>query len=96
LIALRKSEETLTFGAFELLLAHDEDTFIYLRKTEEKEILVLTNLSEKVKKITLPNKITNKNWQLLLSNTNEQLIQKHFEMNAFDAFVFERSMKQGK
>ncbi len=49
LAGLRRSHTSLAEGSYEEVLAEDEDILGYLRKTNEEQILVLVNLSEKEK-----------------------------------------------
>lgn len=47
LIALRHSLELIVYGHYELLLPDDPDLFVYRRYLDERELLVVCNLSER-------------------------------------------------
>jgi alpha-glucosidase len=91
LIALRKKEETFSTGTFTLLAANDPDIFTYLR-TGTKQFLIVTNISQKVRTLSLPKKIWQKNWQLVIANdkTAPRTVTQHMKINPYDAWLFEQ------
>ncbi|MCD7838514.1 MAG: alpha-glucosidase C-terminal domain-containing protein, partial [Clostridiales bacterium] len=54
LIALRKQLPVLTEGDFTLLAEEDEQMFVYLRRTETEELLVMGNFSGREATFPLP------------------------------------------
>lgn len=89
LIRIRKQEKTFATGAFELIAQNDPDIFAYLRKGE-KQFLILTNISEKKRTLTLPKKIWQRNWRLCLANNeaSQQALDKKISLAPYDAFLF--------
>lgn len=67
LIKIRKSSKVLIYGKFNLILKNIEDVFIYSRTFENEEYLVISNLSEKIKKIKIKG-YENKEKELILKN----------------------------
>lgn len=92
LIALRKKEQTFITGTFTLLAAKDPDIFAYLR-TGKKQFLIVTNISQKVRKFTLPKKVWQKNWQLVVANDQNapQTVSQNMQLNPYDAWLFEQN-----
>lgn len=55
LIKLRKENDIIVYGTYELLEAAHEELFIYKRKLEDKELLVICNFSDK--EVALPDAV---------------------------------------
>ena len=70
LIKLRKNSKTLIYGKFNLILKNIEDVFAYSRILEDEEYLIISNLSEKIKKIKIK-EYEDKDKELLVSNYKE-------------------------
>ncbi|MBO0450110.1 alpha-glucosidase [Enterococcus sp. MJM12] len=89
LIQIRRQEETFATGTFELLAQNDPDIFAYLRKGE-KQFLIITNISQKTRKLTLPKKIWQKNWQSYITNdkTAPKKLTKEMTFAPYDALLF--------
>lgn len=89
LIQIRRQEETFATGTFELLAQNDPDIFAYLRKGE-KQFLIITNISQKTRKLTLPKKIWQKNWQSYIANdkTAPKKLTKEMTFGPYDALLF--------
>ena len=87
---LRKAQPVYAEGTFELILKDHPQVFAYLRKSDTKQVLVLTNLSRKPCQIDLPTRVANKKWQLLSTNTTDvPAVAKRLQMQPYDAWVFE-------
>ena len=81
LVALRKEEDWLIDGDFELLETADK-VFAYRRSTEEKSYLVVVNLSDEAQpfELELPSKET------IISNTQVAKVLESKTLQAWDAF----------
>jgi alpha-glucosidase len=90
LIALRKSEKVLTDGDFELILDDDPSVFSYLRKDKDQTFLIISNLSEKLRNVTLPNKIVKNDWQIVLTNNKTLQINKFVQVKPYAVTVFKK------
>ena len=90
LIRLRKAQPVYAEGTFELILKNHPQVFAYLRKSDTKQVLVLTNLSRNPCQVDLPTRVANKKWQLLSTNTTDvPAVAKRLQMQPYDAWVFE-------
>lgn len=90
LIRLRKNQSVFSDSSFELILKNHPQVFAYLRKSDTKQVLVLTNLSRNPCQIDLPTRVSNKKWQLLLTNTVDvPAVSKRLRLQPYDAWVFE-------
>jgi len=90
LIALRKSEAVFENGNFELIMNNDPDIFAYLRQNDNAEYLIISNLSNNSRNITLPNRISNKTWQVKLTNDETITMAKNMVLKPYDVAVVKR------
>ncbi|MPM52445.1 Trehalose-6-phosphate hydrolase [bioreactor metagenome] len=86
---MRKAHPIYAEGTFELILKNHPQVFAYLRKSDTKQVLVLTNLSRKPCQVDLPTRVANKNWRLLSTNEDQATVEKRIWMQPYDACVFE-------
>ena len=68
LIKLRKEYPIFIFGDYQDLTANIADYWCYLRRYNNQQLLVITNLTEKTVNWQLPKTLQGTNWQRLLSN----------------------------
>ena len=69
LIRLRKEQDVIVYGKFELLEEEDENLFIYTRELEEDKLLVICNFTEQ--ELTIPETVkamVEENKGILISN----------------------------
>lgn len=97
LIAFRKAEPVFTTGSFDLVAAGDPDIFAYVRQTEEKALLVLVNLSQHLRVVTLPTRLIatgDQNYRYVFGNLSKQAanrsLTKQMRLAPYDAAVFEQ------
>lgn len=98
LIAYRKSEPVFIRGSFDLVAAKDPDIFAYMRQTDSKEILVVVNLSAKMRVLTLPQRFVSEDgreYSYVFGNLPEaaaaRKLTKQLQLAPYDAAVFEKS-----
>ena len=84
LIKLRHEESILTDGIYELLFPENPYLFIYKRKIENKEWIIIVNLTEKVSQ--LPD-ILPKDYKILLSNYDSNKI--NIELRPYESYIVE-------
>jgi oligo-1,6-glucosidase len=72
LIRLRKEQEIIVYGSYELLLPEDENLFAYTRTLEGEKLLVVCNFSEKEQTFAVPEPFRKKNGCLLIQNDEER------------------------
>ncbi|RSK25872.1 alpha-glucosidase [Bacillus sp. HMF5848] len=70
LIQVRKQEEALIYGAYELILEDHTQIYAYTRTLNDEVMLIITNLSNKEAIFELPSKLINKSHELLISNND--------------------------
>jgi oligo-1,6-glucosidase len=68
LIALRKQEKTLVYGAYTPFMVESEQVFAFRRSAEAGDFLVLVNLSDVAADIELPTEVHDIGWSALLNN----------------------------
>lgn len=68
LIKLRKENEVIVYGKYELLLEKDKNIYAYTRELNGDKILVICNFSGENQQFILPKGIEVKDVQLLISN----------------------------
>ncbi|SEN38374.1 oligo-1,6-glucosidase/alpha-glucosidase [Mesobacillus persicus] len=71
LIELRKENETLIYGSYDLILEDHEQTYAYTRTFEGETFVVMANLFAEAAEFTLPEKFQTKQAELCLSNYPE-------------------------
>lgn len=68
LIRLRKENEIIVYGEYELILAEHEQIFAYTRSYQEEKLLIVTNFSEEQVEFVMPKDYTFTLNELLISN----------------------------
>jgi len=68
LIELRKSNEIIVYGTYDLILEEHPQIYAYTRALGSERLLVITNFSDKQPIFNLPEDITYSEWDLLISN----------------------------
>jgi len=86
LINLRKEEEILVYGTFELLCPEDENVFAYIREWKDKKWLVVCNFYEKPADFTYPLK-----GRVILSNYEQDsvILLKQIKLRPYEAVICE-------
>lgn len=88
LLELRKSSEyaeVFVYGEFKAYLVDLMDLFIYTRNTNEKRVLIVTNMRGNKIAVTLPFEIK----KTLLSTHGKEYISSTLELEPYEAFVAE-------
>ena len=84
LIHLRKTMDIITLGNFDLLLPDDPDLFVYTRKHENEELLIICNFSRSEKSLALPERFQNADVVI----ANENIVEG--KVGAFGAVVLKK------
>jgi alpha-glucosidase len=89
LIQLRKENETLIYGAYDIMLEAHKQIYAYTRTWENDMILVLTNLSGKEADFSLPKYVRYSSAELLFGNyeSNDEDIQR-VQLKPYEARVY--------
>ncbi|NLP53057.1 alpha-glucosidase [Bacillus sp. RO1] len=90
LIHLRKQNELIVYGDYQLILEDDPEIFSYVRNYQDKKLLVVCNFYDKEPIFKLPKGINFMTKQLLLSNytVQEQSNIGEFTMQPYEARVY--------
>ena len=86
LIQLRKENEIIVYGTYELLNPEDTNTFMYTRTYEKEKLLVLLNFTEKEQLVSIPEEFSTGKASCMISNY-ENPMQKENILRAYEAVV---------
>ncbi|RGW14471.1 glycoside hydrolase family 13 protein [Enterococcus asini] len=89
LLAFRKEHETFVEGSFDLVAANDPDIFAYVRQDEQDSFLVLVNLSDKTRTLTMKQALLNKEHQYVFGNGERKKLTKKMSFEPYEALVFQ-------
>ena len=92
LIQIRKAEETVVYGKFELLYKDHESIFAYIRELNNEKILVVANFYGGNEEFILDKNLNYKNCEILLSNYKDS--NKNIEkinLRAYEAIIYKLS-----
>ncbi|NFI05722.1 alpha-glucosidase [Clostridium botulinum] len=71
LIKIRKDNEIIVYGNYDLTLEDSEEIYAYVRTLNEEQLLVICNFSSNTSEFKLPNNIKSKYKKLLIANYDE-------------------------
>lgn len=71
LIKIRKDNEIIVYGNYDLILEDSEEIYAYVRTLNEEQLLVICNFSSNTSEFKLPNNINSKYKKLLIANYDE-------------------------
>lgn len=89
LLAFRKEHETFVEGSFDLVAANDPDIFAYVRQDGRGSFLVLVNLSDKARSLTMKQALLNKEYQYVFGNGERKKLTKKMYFEPYEALVFQ-------
>ncbi|MCY6353812.1 glycoside hydrolase family 13 protein [Clostridium sp. ZS2-4] len=89
LIDIRKNNDIVVCGRYDLILDDHEEIYAYTRTLENEKLLVICNFSEETPKFKLPENLLYSSKELLISNykVNDDNIEK-FQLRAYEARVY--------
>jgi oligo-1,6-glucosidase len=90
LIQLRRQNDLIVYGDYQLILEEDPEIFAYVRTYQDKKLLVICNFYEEEPIFKLPREINFMTKQLLLSNykVDEKTSISEFSMQPYEARVY--------
>lgn len=90
LIRLRKDNEVLVYGTYDLLLENHSKLVVYTRRWGTQKAVVICNFSEKETNFKVPNSLTYTSSELLVSNysTEDSSITKRFTLKPYETRVY--------
>ena len=89
LVAFRKEHETFVEGSFDLVAANDPDIFAYVRQDRQESFLVLVNLSDNARTLTMKQALLNKEYQYVFGNGERKKLTKKMSFEPYEALVFQ-------
>ncbi|MGL9746454.1 glycoside hydrolase family 13 protein [Enterococcus sp. DIV0170] len=90
LISLRKSMPVFISGSYQIELPKHPTVWAYTRKTVSDEAYVITNLSDQLQSVTLPNRWINTATTILLANYPDPSWKKTMTLRPFEAIVVKK------
>lgn len=88
LIQLRKEKDIIVYGTYDLLLPDSKEIYAYTRTLGEEKLLVVCNFYEEETEIEIPEEFLDGKY--LISNYEEQPVQKKMVLRAYESFVIEK------
>ncbi|MCG1020434.1 glycoside hydrolase family 13 protein [Sutcliffiella horikoshii] len=90
LIQLRRQNDLIVYGSYQLILEEEPEIFAYVRTYQGKKLLVICNFYKGEPTFKLPRDINFMTKQLLLSNykVDEQMSISEFSMQPYEARVY--------
>ena len=76
-------------GSFDLVAANDPDIFAYVRQDGRESFLVLVNLSDKTRTLTMKQALLNKEYQYVFGNGERKKLTKKMHFEPYEALVFQ-------
>ncbi|MET3696433.1 oligo-1,6-glucosidase [Bacillus oleivorans] len=93
LIQLRKQHEIIVYGKYDLLWKEHPHVYAYTRTLDNKQLLVLTNVSGYPQTLQLPDEIQPKSEpEILISNDQHQPFSRELTLNPWEARVYQYSI----
>lgn len=87
LLALRKKSETIIYGEYEVIDLKNEDTYYYIRRLGNEEILVLCNFTKKNIEVDLGKFVSG---EIFISNYERESLENLKELKAYEAIAIKR------
>lgn len=88
LIRLRKENPVIVYGSYELLCPEDENIFAYVRRYEEKRLLVVCSFSETPSEFVLPEEFLPGEGRLLIQNYSDGRLERTLMLRPYETRVY--------
>jgi oligo-1,6-glucosidase len=88
LIQLRKDNEIIVYGSYDLLLPDSKEIYAYTRTLEDEKLLVVCNYYENEIEMEIPEEFLQGKY--MISNYAEQPVQKVMKLRPYEAFVIRK------
>lgn len=93
LIRVRRANDCIIYGTYDLLEPKDKDLYIYERSSDTEKILVICNFSKESREYHLPGEWKNSEYTLLLGNYGDRNCPHHPVLRPYEAIVYKRTYK---
>lgn len=87
LIKLRKENDIIVYGEYQLLLPEDEQIYAYTRTLGDESLFVVCNFSENQTTVQIQKEYIEKNAEVLISNYDDMAIKETVVLRSYEAFV---------
>ena len=89
LIKLRRENDVIKYGTFELILDNHKEVFAYIRKYKNIELLVICNFYSNNIEIELPNEYSEYSYETLLTNyTDSAKFSNVISLRPYETIVY--------
>lgn len=92
MIQLKKSDDVYTYGKFDLVDTNNEQVFAYTRTLDDKQVLIVGNLTDQITSLNMPYYMSNHSNHILLHNYKDRAINMN-ALRPFEAFVLDLTNK---
>ncbi|MDW4402313.1 alpha-glucosidase [Staphylococcus saprophyticus] len=92
MIQLKKSDDVYTYGKYDLVDTNNEQVFAYTRTLDDKQILIVGNLTDQITSLNMPDYMSNHSNHILLHNYKDRAINMN-ALRPFEAFVLDLTNK---
>ena len=92
MIQLKKSDDVYTYGKFDLVDTNNEQVFAYTRTLDDKQVLIVGNLTDQITSLNMPDYMSNHSNHILLHNYKHRAINMN-ALRPFEAFVLDLTNK---
>lgn len=92
MIQLKKSDDVYTYGKFDLVDTNNEQVFAYIRTLDDKQVLIVGNLTDQITSLNMPDYMSNHSNHILLHNYKDRAINMN-ALRPFEAFVLDLTNK---
>ena len=90
LIRLRKENEIIVYGSYDLLLPDDPELYVYTRTLGDEQLLVICNFYGNTRKFELPEGWDTARMERMIGNYEKCDISREMEIRPYEAVVFQR------
>lgn len=90
LIRLRKENEIIVYGTYELLLPESEELYVYTRTLGEEKLITICNFTDHQVKYQLPEVFADAASEVLIGNYMDVAVKEEMELRPYEAVVIRR------
>lgn len=87
LIRLRKANDIIVYGDYELLLPDSKELYVYTRSLENEKLLVVCNFSQEEQKLEVPAEFVREDGEVLISNYDRTSVKAEEILKPYETFV---------
>ena len=90
LIRLRKENEIIVYGSYDLLLPDDPELYVYTRTLGEEQLLVICNFYGNTREFELPEGWEPDRMELMIGNYEKRDADRVMKIRPYEAVVFRK------